>query len=152
MKNIILFLLLNIFFAGCNNNSVFKEYRKMDNVSWNKFDVQEFEVPVVKGKPIDLLFALRHHTSFPYKFIDVNVTFYTPDGEIRSKDYHYRLIGTDLKWKGDGMGELWDIELPIRRKMTFKKSGICKITIESRMNKLELPGIIEVGLIVNNTE
>lgn len=144
--------MITIVFAGCNNSTVFKEYRKMENVSWNKFDAQEFDVPVTKGEPLDLFLALRHHTDFPYNFIDISITYYTPDGEIRVKDHHYRLIGTDLKWKGNGMGDLWDIELPIRKKMTFNKSGICKISIESKMSKVELPGIIEVGLIVNKAQ
>ena len=71
---------------------------------------------------------------------------------MRSRDYHFRLKNTKLEWKGDGMGELWDIELPIRKDMLFNKSGICKIRIENRMRKVETPGIMEVGLIVKKSE
>ena len=138
--------------AGCTNSTVFKEYRKFDNVIWGRFDIQNFEVPVKKGEPLDLYFALRHHTDFPFNFIDVNITLFTPDGEMRSRDYHYRLIGTDLKWKGDGMGELWDIDLPIRKNVLFNQSGICKIRVESKMNRTQLPGIIEIGVIAKKSD
>lgn len=147
MRNIILISLVLILSTACDSNVVFKEYNKMDNISWNRFDHQNFELQVTKGEKLDLYFSLRHHTDLPYKYIDVNVTFYTPDGETRSRDYHFRLIGTDLKWKGEGLGELWDIDLPIRKGMVFNESGICKVRIENKMNKVETPGIIEVGLI-----
>lgn len=138
--------------AGCSSNTVFKQYNKMDRASWNRFDIQEFEVPVKKGDKLDFYLSLRHHTNFPYNFIDVNVTFFTPGGEMRTLDYHHRLIGPDLKWKGDGMGELWDIDLPVRQDLLFTSNGICKVRIESKMSRVELPGIIEVGLIAKKSE
>ncbi len=152
MKKIVIISLISFLLAGCTNSTVFKEYRKFDNVIWGRFDIQNFEVPVKKGEPLDLYFALRHHTDFPFNFIDVNITLFTPDGEMRSRDYHYRLIGTDLKWKGDGMGELWDIDLPIRKNVLFNQSGICKIRVESKMNRTQLPGIIEIGVIAKKSD
>lgn len=140
------------FLSGCNNNTVFKEYHKMKKGSWNRLDIQTFEVPVNRGDKLDFYLSLRHHTHFPYNYIDVNVTFFTPNGEMRSRDYHHRLIGTDLKWKGDGMGELWDIDLPVRDGLTFRKSGICEVRVESKMSRVELPGILEVGLIAKKSE
>ncbi len=151
MKKYTFFVLVALLLLGCNNTTIFKDYKKMDNISWNRFDIVEFEVPVKKGKPMDFYLSLRHHTNMSYKFIDVNVTFFTPDGEMRSRDNHYRLIGTDLKWKGIGMGDLWDIDLPIRKEMLFNKSGVCKIKIENKMSRLETTGIIEVGLIVKKS-
>ncbi len=152
MKKFFVSIIITAFFVGCNSDTVLKEYKKFDDISWNKFDILNFEFPVEKNEGLDFYFALRHHTDFPYSFIDVNITFYTPDGEIRSRDYHFRLKNTDLKWKGDGMGELWDIELPIRKEMIFNKSGTCKVRIENKMRKAETPGIIEVGLIVKKAE
>ena len=152
MRKLILPIIIAFFLAGCNSNTVLKEYEKFDDISWNRFDILNFEFPVEKMTGYDFYLALRHHTDFPYSFIDVNITFYTPDGEMRSRDYHFRLKNTKLKWKGDGMGELWDIELPIRKEMTFNKSGKCKVRIENKMRKVETPGIMEVGLIVKKHE
>ena len=152
MKYFILPIVIVLFLAGCNSNTIYKDYNKFDDISWNRLDILDFELPVVKKEPLNFYLAFRHHTNYPYSFIDVNITFFTPDGEMRSKDYHYRLKGTDFKWKGDGMGELWDIELPIRKDMLFNESGICRVKIENKMNKMETPGIIEVGLIVRKSE
>ncbi len=145
-------LIIILLLASCTNNTTFKEYKKFDDISWNRFDILEFEFPVEKQEPLDFYLALRHHTDFPYSYIDVDITINTPDGEIRSREYRFRLKNTDLKWKGDGMGDLWDIEFPIRKEMLFNKSGICKIQIENKMHKVETPGIIEVGLIARKSE
>ncbi|MFK5856427.1 MAG: gliding motility lipoprotein GldH [Bacteroidota bacterium] len=151
MQKVILSIIIILFLAGCNSNTTFKEYKKFDDLSWNRFDILDFEFPVQKNDELDFYLALRHHTDFPYSYIDVNITITTPDGEIRSREYRYRLKNTSLKWKGDGMGDLWDIEFPIRRELLFNKSGICKVQIENKMHRVETPGIIEVGLIVKRS-
>jgi len=141
-------LIIILLLTSCNSNTTFKEYKKFDDISWNRFDIIDFEFPVQQKEPLDFYLALRHHTNFPYSYIDVTITLNTPDGEMRSRDYRFRLKDTDLKWKGSGMGDLWDIELPIRKEMLFNKNGICKIQIENKMHRVETPGIIEVGLII----
>ena len=148
MKAIISPIIITLLLISCNSNAVFREYNKFDDISWNRMDFLNFEVPVQENEGLGFYLAIRHHTNFPYDFIDVNITFYTPDGEMRSRDYHFNLENEESKWKGDGMGELWDIELPIRKNMIFNKTGICKVRIENRMKKMETPGIIEAGLIV----
>lgn len=152
MRKYIVLVIATFILVGCNNNVVFKEYQAFDNVSWNKLDILNFDFPVQVNESLDFYLALRHHTYYPYSFINVNITFYTPDGEMRSRDYHFRLKNRESKWKGDGMGDLWDIELPIRKDMIFNKSGICKVSFQNIMNKAETPGIIEVGLIVRKTK
>jgi hypothetical protein len=46
------------------------------------------------------------------------------------------------------MGELWDLDLTIRKDISFRKDGICKVTIENKMPRGTIPGIIELGIIV----
>ena len=145
-SGLIIWLLLII--SSCGNRTVYKEYREFDNVSWNRFDIQQFEIPVEENEALDFYFFVRHHSFFPYDFLDVNITFYLPGGEMRSGDYHFNLKDEEGEWLADGMGELWDIELPIRKNLRMPEAGICKVRIENKMTKLETPGIIEVGLIV----
>ena len=152
MKKLIFPVIAFLILSGCNDSAVFKEYTVFDNVSWNKQNILNFEFPVKKNEGLDFYLAFRHHTNFPYTFININITFFTPDGEMRSRDYHFRLKGIDGNWLADGMGDLWDVELPIRKDMIFNKTGICKVSFENKMNKAETPGIIEVGLIVRKAK
>ncbi len=142
------FILVFLLISSCGNRTVFKEYRAFDDVSWNRFDIQNFEVPVKENDELDFYLIIRHHSYFPYDYLDINITFYIPGGEMRSGDYHFDLKDEQGNWLADGMGELWDIEIPIRKKLTMHEEGICKVRIENKMTRLEIPGIIEIGLIV----
>ena len=144
-------IIFSVLLGACTNHTVFKHYKTFDKISWNRFDILQFEVPVNAGDYLDFNLALRHHTYFPYGYIDANITFYPPGGGMRSADYHFKLKDKNGDWKANGMGELWDIELPIRDSLYFNKDGICKVRVENKMTKIETPGIVEVGLIVRKS-
>ena len=148
IKKIVALVIAIMLVTSCGNRTVFKEYRKLDAVSWNRFDIQNFDVTVQKDDWLDFYLFIRHHTQFPYDYLDVNVTFYMPGGEMRSGDYHFELKDENNKWKANGMGELWDIELLIRKNLKMKDEGVCKVRIENKMTKLQTPGIMEIGLVV----
>ena len=153
MKRLFLFLIIPvIIMSSCGGSVVFKQYNKMENLNWNRFDYQVFEVDVEKDELLDFYLAFRHHTDFPFDKLWVNVTFYTPDGATRSRDYDFDLKDENGKWLADGMGELWDIELPIRKEMLFNKGGSCKVRIENIHSKYDMPGVIEIGLVVRKSE
>ncbi|MCF6170258.1 MAG: gliding motility lipoprotein GldH [Bacteroidales bacterium] len=143
----VLFLLYS-----CGQPVVFKEHKKFEDVSWNRFDILFFEVPVQAGDYLDFYLALRHHTNFPYDYLDANITFYMPGGGMRTAEYHFKLKQKNGEWKAKGMGELWDIELPVSDSLHFKKAGICKVRVENKMTKTETPGLVEVGLIVRGNQ
>ena len=148
--NLLPFVLL-FFVVSCREPTVFREYQKIENMTWSRFDVLEFEVPVNEGDKLDFDLALRHHTNFPYEKLFVNITFNAPDGEMRAADYAFLLKDDAGKWLADGMGELWDIVIPIRKEMPFYQTGICTVKIGNNYSKFETPGIIEVGLLVKKS-
>ncbi len=153
MKRPVLFYLaLIILFSSCREAAVYRDYVKLENLNWKRFDILEFDVPVKNGDQLDFYLFLRHHTDFPYDKLFVNITFYSPDGEMRSRDYDFNLKADNGKWLADGMGELWDIELPIRKGMPFYQNGKCKVRIENKYPKYDTPGIVEVGLIVKRSK
>ncbi len=50
IKNIVALVIAIVFATSCGNRTVFKEYRKLDAVSWNRFDIQNFDVAVQKDE------------------------------------------------------------------------------------------------------
>lgn len=152
MKRLILLIFLPMLTISCDRQLVYKEYRTFDNVSWNRLNILEFNVPVNAGEELDFFLFLRHHTYFPYDNLFVNITFYSPSGDMRSAEYDFKLKDEKGKWLADGMGELWDIELPIRQNMLFAVSGVCKVRVENKYSKTETPGIVEIGLIARKSK
>lgn len=151
MKRLILFIATLILVSSCDSRLVFKEYRKFENVSWNRLDILKFEVPVNAGEELDFSLFLRHHTDFPYDKLYVNITFYSPSGDLRTAEYDFKLKDEKGNWLAKGMGELWDFEIPIRQNMRFGSDGICKVQIENKYSKTETPGIVEIGLIARKS-
>ncbi len=152
MKPYFLIFALIIMLTSCHEPTTFREYKKMENTSWQRFDFLNFEVPVKNGDQLDFDLAIRHQTDFPYDVLWVNITFFGPDETSRSMDYELKFKDKDGNWKAEGLGDLWDIEFPIQKEMTFYKDGICKVRIENKMSKFKTPGIIEIGLIVKESE
>jgi len=151
MKNLILLLFISTIFISCGQKTIHKEYKRFDNITWDRFNMLEFELEVEEGQLIDFDLLLRHHTLYPFDHLDVNITFYTPSGSTMSRDYHFMLKDKSGKWLADGAGDYWDINLNIRKEMKINKTGICKIVIENKMTKIKTPGVIEVGILAKES-
>jgi len=153
MKRFVILLLPVFFLASCGPDKIFEKHIKTENLSWNRFSVYEFNVPVenVSGG-YDLVFTLRHITDIPYDNLDINLTFETPGGERRSRNYTVNIRDKNGNLRGNGLGELWDLESTLWENFIFREPGICKIELRNRMTKLETLGILEVGFIVRETD
>jgi len=71
---------------------------------------------------------------------------------MRTKDYNIFLRNTDGSFKGDGAGDLWDITYPVFTDITLPDAGIYKFEVQNVMPIMELPDIMDVGLIVRKAE
>lgn len=138
--------------SSCNHGKIYEKHIDIERITWNRFDVKtfEFEIKDVAGG-YDFYIAIRHHTDIPLNFITARFTLYTPSGEVRTLDQKIMLKDKDGKLLGDGMGELWDVVHPAREDFRFTEPGMCKVEIASTMPKADLPGILQVGLIVRKT-
>jgi gliding motility-associated lipoprotein GldH len=152
MKRLIFLLLPVVLLTSCGPRKIFEDHIKTKNLSWNRFDVYEFEVPIENiSKGYDLVFALRHITDIPYDKLSINLAFETPIGERRSRDFTVTIRDKEGNLLGDGLGELWDLEKTLWENFQFRETGICKIELRNRMTKLETLGILEVGFIVRES-
>lgn len=150
---LLLSTLLIFLMFSCSRDKVFEKHIKMENLVWNRFNELSFDVPI-KDTSVnyDFYVAIRHHTDMPFPRIKINFYMSTPDGETRSLDKMIDLKDKDGKLLGDGLGELWDMVEPVRKDFHFNKTGTCKVELSSRMSNVDLPGILEVGLIVRTSK
>lgn len=153
IRALILIGLFATIFLSCDRGKIFEEHRKVPNITWDRFQTFKFDVPIEKqGTPYDLVFALRHHTDIPYDEIGINFTMSTPGGETRSRDYKIKIRDREGNLLGDGLGELWDLEIPLKEAYVFKKQGTCHIEIANRMTRLKTVGVLEIGFIVRKSK
>lgn len=146
-----LFALL-LLLTACNSGKIYEKYIDNDRITWNRFDVKTFRVDI---KDISAKYAfyvaIRHVTDIPFRYITISFTITTPSGETRSLEQKIPLKDKDDKLLGNGMGDLWDITHLVRDNFEFTEPGTCTVEISSTMPQANLPGIMQVGLIVKKT-
>ncbi len=142
-------IVLLLIAASCRPGRIHEEHRKMEHVAWKKHQDMtfEFEVEDVSAS-YDIYLAIRHVTIYPFDNLLVSTVLTTPGGEKRYTDYDFAIKDKDGNFLGEGLGDLWDINLPLRKRFTFSEPGTCLIELENRMLKSITPGIVEIGLIV----
>lgn len=139
--------------ASCSNQTVFKEYNKFENYSWNRFDVLIFKVDFEDTEAeYDIYLNFRHLPEYPYTSIDFNFTINTPSGEMRTLDYEIDLYNRKGERLSKCLGDYCDLKIPLRNGFRFSEPGTAIFEIENRMTKLETLGVMEVGLIIEKSE
>ncbi len=154
MKNLrYAFFLLLLILTACSPDKVYEKHIKFENYSWNRFKAVQFEVPVEDIKSnYNFYFAIKHITQYPYKNLRINFTIYTPSGEVRTMDYALKLKDNKGDFIGKTTGDTCYISILLRKDFLFSKKGICKFEIDNLMPKIETPGIMEIGLIVEKSD
>jgi gliding motility-associated lipoprotein GldH len=136
-------------FISCDSRKIYENHLDNERITWNRFDVKTFNVDIKDiSEKYDFYIAIRHHTDAPFQYINVSFTIYTPSGEVRTMEHKISLRDKEGKPLGDGMGDLWDVTYPARMGLEFTEPGICRVEISSTMSQADLPGIMQVGLVV----
>lgn len=147
MKRLVPFLLILLLLQSCSPRKVFEERHTFEDLKWNRFKSVFFEFDISDTKSLyNLTISLRHHTLYPEKDLQMTIAIYTPSGERRLRDVIMQIRNADGTFKSSGMGDLWDIDQVIYSDYTFNEKGHYKVEIENRMEKLETPGVMELGL------
>jgi gliding motility-associated lipoprotein GldH len=138
-----------ISFMSCDNRTEFEQYQKFEKQSWNRFNILKFEVPVDDTQTaFDIILSLRHLPEFQIKEFPINLTIYMPSGEIRTAEQILNFIDNDGKTRSECLGDYCDIFFTLREDFVFQEKGTVRIEIENKWPRLELPGVLEVGLMI----
>ena len=150
MKKIILFVpVLLIVMLACNPDRVFEQHNKIDDHTWNRFKSQKFNAKIEKEGNYDIIVAIRHANYYQYKNVNIDFAMYSPNGEEKIKPVSLMLRGEDNKFVGEGSGDIWDFTFPVMENVHLLDTGIYRFEIDNVMPIYDLPGIMEVGLIID---
>jgi len=151
-KTLILLSWLTFILFSCGETELFEQYQKFDKQSWNRFNILKFNVPVKDTiNKFDINISIRHFPEFSVKELPVNMTIYMPSGEMRTAEHLLTFNDKEGNELSECLGDLCDISFAVREDFVFPESGTVRIEIENKWPKLELPGIMEVGLIITRS-
>jgi gliding motility-associated lipoprotein GldH len=135
--------------ASCH---FYKEYDKKAFSTYSWSDGQEVVfVPKIDDntKTYQLKLGLRHHYGLQTKSFGVKIKIVSPSGNESSKDYDLKIKDDNNNPIANCAGDLCDLETIIFNELKFEEVGDYRISISHNEKGYRIPGILEVGLIID---
>jgi gliding motility-associated lipoprotein GldH len=150
MKKVLLITLIGLLtFTSCNNGKTYEKRQEFSNYTWNRLKPLIFEIPMNDTKSeYNVYFTLRHITQYPYDNLKTNFTIIAPSGDERTTIHEFEVKNAEGKLMGEGAGDLWDLKLLVKERMTFNESGTYKFQIDNLMDYFDVVGLVDFGVIV----
>jgi gliding motility-associated lipoprotein GldH len=149
---ILLFFTLGIIFSSCDRGPVFEKYLKMKDITWDRFDIKQFDIPIKESaKSYDITVFVRCTEQFQYDNLPFYVILTTPSGEERMREVTIP-VRENSKLIMDPKGNKPEMQLVLWKNIKIAEKGNCKITIENMIPKIQTEGIAEIGIVVTKEE
>lgn len=150
---LILIIPVLVFFATCNENRIYEERMPTTAYRWDKTDKMNFSVDIDDiNSTYSIILDLRYINGFQFKYLHLNMETRTPNSRKYSKDYSVQVISENKKYRGEGIGDYWDLEEKLETKMKFKTKGKYVFSLKPKMEENQISRIMEVGIIIEKTK
>ena len=142
--------------AACDARRVYEYNQDFDDRSWKVADTARFEF-IIKdpGKKYNLYYNIRNSLDYPYARLFVQFSLRDSVGAELQK----RLVSAFLfdqktgKPQGSsGLGDVYDHQFPLINDFEFNLPGKYKLDMEQFMRMDTLPGVLAVGLRVEEVK
>lgn len=141
-----------LFISSCEKSRIYEKNAAIKENTWESGFIPSFTLEI---KDTSLLYNLyiniRHTESYPFQNIWLSVSTLFPDGTKSSRRIEVMLANDDGKWFGESLGNIWDYRTLIQENAFFTSPGFYTFTLEQIMRQDKLPGIISIGIRIENT-
>ncbi len=149
----ILYTLLIILFISCGNrNTLFHEYVAINNEEWYYDDSLHFEIDsVVTGGNLTTILEFRANAKYPYRNISIVMEQSLRNGNKHTqKTIAYEIIDSKGRKNGEGITYITH-QVPFCT-MNVNTGDTIDINIKHNMQDNMLPGITDVGVLIENND
>jgi len=152
MKNkigIITLIFTSILLFSCDRNKVYEEYITIEDNMWKSDNIVKFEFEIEDTSSLHNVYInIRHASLYQFNNLWMFVTSSAPNGTKNIDTVECVLVDNENRWIGDGLGDIWDVQIPWKTNVRFNHQGIYRVQFEQAMRIEELPGIMDLGLRV----
>lgn len=140
-------IVLLVFISGCTKNStIYSKYYYFEKEEWASKDTAKFQVDIIDTTSFtDINIKIRHGELYPYSNLYLFLTTTYPNQSQKTDTIECILANNKGEWYGSGLGDMYDITLPIKKNIRFSKSGVYKFYFVQAMRQDPLPNISEFG-------
>jgi gliding motility-associated lipoprotein GldH len=148
VKTVFVAVLLLMLTASCHS---YKEYDKESFATYTWKDQEVSFTPEIEDitKSYRIILGLRHHYGLQTKSFGVNLKIVSPSGKESSKDFDVTIMDDKNKPVGSCAGDICDLETVVFDNLKFDEAGKHKVSISHTKEGFIIPGIMEVGLIID---
>ena len=143
------------FNLSCNSNRIYHEKYTFSNYQWSAKKTLLF-YPELKAEDIDKEYKLeiniRYIQGFPYKYLNLLLKINRPDGSEATKEISMQIVTDDKQYRGDGAGDIWDLDYALNEPIAFDQTGKYTIEIISMMKENPVNFINEIGISIIKDE
>lgn len=150
---LISFLSLTILLGCQENRRVYEKYVSLEDYQWSLKDTLDFKVQIKDtSTAYQLSLKLRNKINYPYRNIWLLIQHKSPSGNLSSIKAEFQLAKKSGKWKGQGIGDLYDHRFPVRQNISLSEKGAHRFRIVHLMRKEKLSGVMNVGLQLRKSD
>lgn len=99
----------------------------------------------------NILLKVRHADSYPYSNLFLFVTTKYPDGKVLTDTMEIVLATQKGEWQGSGAGDIFDLEVPVKKNVRFVLPGKYEFSFEQGMRIDPLPLIMDFGFEIEKS-
>lgn len=148
-------LCLGFLLSSCDKNRVYEQNKDFESNVWKIADVQEFPFEIKDAsKNYNIYFNIRNSISYEYYNLYLKHTLIGPDGKQVSSNLHETFLMDKKTGKplGDGSGDIFDHQILALKNQKFSQTGKYTLKLQQYMRRDPLPGIMAIGIRVDNQE
>lgn len=150
---IIAAVLVSVALFSCDNSVLLDEHVKLDDNRWELNNVVKIEAEITDTvHPHNIYINVRNAGGYGFSNLYVFLNTYTPDGRMARDTVELILADERGEWLGDGMGDIWDNRILFKKNFIFPQPGKYRFELEQAMRMNPLPGIMDIGICIENSE
>ena len=142
-------LIIASLLSSCDRLRVIDENINIPNQAWYNKNKLNFDVNITDtNKTYNVYVNLRVGSDYKYSnfFVMVHQTY--PNWQSKKERKELVLLDERGNWLGNGLGDIFDFQIPIYTQMRFNQKGIYKIELEQNMREDTLSPIYAAGIRV----
>lgn len=133
--------------SSCDPDRVFEKNKELPDYIWNANEKVSFDVNISDTLSLHNFYVnVRNADNYPFSNLYLFITTRFPDGKIARDTLECTLANDRGQWLGDGMGDIWDNQIPYKKNVRFPLRGTYTISLEQAMRVNQLPQIMDVGI------
>ncbi|MBP1615458.1 MAG: gldH [Bacteroidetes bacterium] len=146
-NNIYIIIAFSLFFASCDNKTVYHSFLHIPETGWQKKDTLSFNIEIKDSMTyVHLSAELRNRSDYPYQNVYLSISYNLQDSTTWKTDtLELSLADNGGKWLGRGWGNLYQTSFPIGNVLVVHP-GKYSVRVSHEMKDNSLAGINDVGI------